>query len=105
MNIMFVSVKERTREIGIRKAIGAKRRTVLGQFLFESSVICLMGGFVGLAIAVLLSMVVNQFLPTSIQIDAVILAIVISILTGVISGLAPAYTAAKMDPVDALRYE
>lgn len=105
MNIMFVSVKERTREIGIRKAIGAKRRTVLGQFLFESSVICLMGGFVGLAIAVLLSMVVNQFLPTSVQVDAVILAIVISIMTGVISGLAPAYTAAKMDPVDALRYE
>lgn len=105
MNIMFVSVKERTREIGIRKAIGAKRRTVLGQFLFESSIICLMGGFVGLAIAVLLSMVVNQFLPTSVQVDAVILAIVISVLTGVISGLAPAYTAAKMDPVDALRYE
>jgi putative ABC transport system permease protein len=105
MNIMFVSVKERTREIGIRKAIGAKRRTVLGQFLFESSVICLLGGFVGLAIAVLLSMVVNQFLPTSVQVDAVILAIVISLMTGIISGLAPAYSAAKMDPVDALRYE
>lgn len=105
MNIMFVSVKERTREIGIRKAIGAKRRTVLGQFLFESSIICLLGGFVGLAIAVLLSMIVNQFLPTSVQVDAVVLAIVISIMTGVISGFAPAYSAAKMDPVDALRYE
>lgn len=105
MNIMFVSVKERTREIGIRKAIGAKRRTVLGQFLFESAVICLFGGFVGLGFAVLLSMAVNQILPTSVQIDAVILAIVISLITGIVSGLAPAYTASKMDPVDALRYE
>lgn len=105
MNIMFVSVKERTKEIGVRKAIGAKRRTVLGQFLFESAVICLLGGLIGLGIAVLLSMVINQFLPTSVQVDAVILAIVISVVTGVISGLAPAYTASKMDPVDALRYE
>ncbi|MEO8399766.1 MAG: ABC transporter permease, partial [Ignavibacteriaceae bacterium] len=64
MNIMFVSVKERTREIGIRKAIGAKKRTILSQFLFESSVICLMGGLIGLLAAVLLSNLVNQFLPT-----------------------------------------
>lgn len=105
MNIMFVSVKERTKEIGIRKAIGAKRRTILGQFITESAIICLLGGLVGLFLAVLLSMVVNQFLPTSVQIDTVILAIVISLLTGVISGFAPAYTAAKLDPVEALRYE
>ncbi len=105
MNIMFVSVKERTREIGVRKAIGAKRRTILSQFLFESSVICLMGGLVGLLFAVLLSNLVNQFLPTSIQYDAVILAIVVSLITGIIAGFAPAYSASKMDPVDALRYE
>src|SRR3989339_158417 len=105
MNIMFVSVKERTKEIGIRKAIGAKRRTILGQFITESAVICLFGGLVGLGIATLLSLIVNQFLPTSVQVDAVILAITISIITGVLSGFAPAYTAAKLDPVEALRYE
>jgi putative ABC transport system permease protein len=105
MNIMFVSVKERTKEIGLRKAIGAKRRTILGQFLLESSTICIMGGLVGFLLAVLGSKMVNQFIPTSIQFSAVIVAIVISLLTGVIAGLAPAYTAAKMDPVEALRYE
>lgn len=105
MNIMFVSVKERTKEIGLRKAIGAKRRTILAQFLLESSVICLIGGGVGLIIAILLSLMLNQFFPTAIQYDVVIIAILISLLTGIVSGLAPAYTAAKMDPVDALRYE
>ena len=102
---MFVSVKERTREIGLRKAIGATRRTILTQFLLESSVICLIGGIIGLIAAILLSFMLNQFFPTSVQYDVVILAIVISLLTGIVSGLAPAYTAAKMDPVDALRYE
>ena len=105
MNIMFVSVKERTKEIGIRKAIGAKKRTILTQFISESAFICLLGGLIGLALALLTALIINQFMPTAIQADAVITAIVISLLTGVISGLAPAYTAAKMDPVDALRYE
>jgi len=105
MNIMFVSVKERTREIGIRKAIGAKRRTILGQFISESAFICLLGGFFGLILAIITSFIIDQFLPTSVQVDAVFLAIIISILTGVLSGFAPAFTAAKMDPVEALRYE
>ncbi|MGE5400103.1 MAG: ABC transporter permease [Ignavibacteriales bacterium] len=105
MNIMFVSVKERTKEIGIRKAIGAKKRTILGQFITEAVIICLLGGLIGLIGAIILSKIINQFLPTSFQFDAVILAISISLITGVISGFAPAYTAAKMDPVEALRYE
>lgn len=105
MNIMFVSVRERTKEIGIRKAIGAKRRTILAQFLLESSAICLLGGIAGLIAAVLGSMMLNQYFPTSIQVDAVIIAIGVSGLTGILSGFAPAYTAAKLDPVDSLRYE
>jgi putative ABC transport system permease protein len=105
MNIMFVSVKERTREIGIRKAIGAKKRTIMGQFLTEAAVICLMGGLIGLLLAILLSTIINKFLPTSVQMNTVILAITISLLTGIVSGLAPAWTAAKMNPVEALRYE
>src|SRR3989304_565077 len=98
-------LEETKKEIGIRKAIGAKRRTILGQFLFESSFICLVGGLVGLLAAVLLSKMVNQFLPTSVQWDAVVIAILVSVITGLVAGLAPAYTAAKLDPVEALRYE
>lgn len=106
MNIMFVSVKERTREIGIRKAIGAKRRTILGQFITESAAICLIGGMIGLFIAILGAKIIEQYdFPVSVQIDAVVLAIGISLITGVLSGIAPAYTAAKMDAVEALRYE
>ncbi len=105
MNIMFVSVRERTKEIGLRKAIGARKSAILAQFLLESAIICLVGGIIGLIAAILLSFLVNQFIPTSIQYSVVILAIVVSLITGLISGFAPAYTAAKMDPVEALRFE
>jgi putative ABC transport system permease protein len=105
MNIMFVSVRERTKEIGVRKAIGAKKRTILTQFLLESSAICLLGGIAGLIAAILGSMALNQYFPTSIQPEAAVIAIGVSALTGILSGFAPAYTAAKLDPVDSLRYE
>jgi putative ABC transport system permease protein len=105
MNIMFVSVSERTREIGIRKAIGAKRRTILMQFLSEAAVICLIGGILGLIIAFPLSLIVDQFLPTAMPLSVVFISIGISLAVGVISGFLPAYRAARMNPVEALRYE
>jgi putative ABC transport system permease protein len=105
MNIMFVSVTERTKEIGVRKAIGAMRRTILIQFLIESAVLCLIGGIIGLIIAYPLSLIVDQFLPTSMPLSVVFISIGISLAVGVISGFLPAYRAASMDPVEALRYE
>jgi putative ABC transport system permease protein len=105
MNIMFVSVTERTKEIGIRKAIGAPKRTILMQFLVEAAALCLIGGLIGLAVAFPLSLIVDQFLPTAMPLSIVFISIGISLLVGVISGFLPAYRAARMDPVEALRYE
>jgi putative ABC transport system permease protein len=105
MNIMYVSVTERTKEIGIRKALGARRRTILFQFLVESATICLIGGLIGLIIAYPLSIIADQILPTAMPLSVVFLSIFISLLVGVISGFLPANRASKMDPVDALRYE
>ncbi|MEW5799813.1 MAG: ABC transporter permease [Bacteroidota bacterium] len=105
MNIMFVSVTERTKEIGIRKAIGAKRSTILFQFLIESAVLSLIGGLIGIIISYPLSLLINQILPTSMPLSVVAIAIIISLLVGVVSGFLPANRASKMDPVEALRYE
>ena len=91
MNIMFVSVTERTREIGIRKAIGARRRTILLQFLTEAAALCLIGGLIGLGIAFPLSLIVDQVLPTAMPISIVFIAIAISLVVGIISGFLPAY--------------
>lgn len=105
MNIMFVSVSERTKEIGLRKSLGAHRRTILLQFLLEALIICLSGGIIGLLIAWGLKPIVNIYLPASISIKTVIVALIISAVTGLISGFIPAWRAAQMDPVEALRNE
>jgi putative ABC transport system permease protein len=105
MNIMFVSVTERTKEIGIRKAIGAPRRTILIQFLMESVALCLIGGIIGIFIAFPLSLIIDTFMPTAMPIGVVCIALLVSVFVGVISGFLPAYRASRLDPVDALRYE
>ena len=105
MNIMFVSVKERTREIGVRKAIGATRGMILGQFLMEAVSICLIAGLLGLMISYAFSIFLNQIFPSTLDIRLAGFSIFISILVGVVSGIIPSYQAANLDPIDSLRYE
>ena len=105
MNIMFVSVAERTREIGIRKAIGAKRRTILLQFLIEAASICVLGGLIALGIAWPVTLLMQKVMPAVMSVFVVSIALLVSLLTGVISGFLPAWRAARMNPVDALRAE
>ena len=105
MNIMFVSVAERTREIGIRKAIGAKRRAILLQFLMEASGICLFGGLIGVGLAWPITLLMQKALPAQLSLPSVAVALGVSLVTGVVSGFLPAWRAARMNPVDALRSE
>lgn len=108
MNITFVSVKERTREIGLRKALGAKRHTILLQFLIESVMICLIGGIAGLVTALCITFVIEKAMPdfpVQFSFGLVLASIAVSVLTGIVSGLAPAVNASKLDPAESLRYE
>jgi putative ABC transport system permease protein len=105
MNIMFVTVKERTREIGIRKAVGARRRTILMQFLIEAIVICMVGGVVGVLLSIPLAILISLVLPAQMGVGIVAIAFGICVAIGTTFGLAPAWSAANATPIDALRYE
>ncbi len=107
MNIMLASVTERTREIGIRRAIGARRKQIIGQFLIETVVLSVTGGFIGIGIGILIPWLITMFadMPTVVTMWSVLLSVVISIGVGIVFGMYPAMRAANLDPIVALRYE
>ena len=107
MNIMLVSVTERTREIGLKKALGAKNRIILSQFLTESAVLACVGGIIGVACGIIMAKIISLLTgtPTAISIPAIFIAVLLSALIGMISGVFPAVKAAKLNPIDALRRE
>ncbi|RMD92160.1 MAG: FtsX-like permease family protein [Calditrichaeota bacterium] len=107
MNIMLASVMERTREIGIRRAIGATQKDILGQFLFESAALSLFGGVIGIALGWGMTGIITLYAgwKTIVSVFAVILAFGVSVTVGIIFGLYPARKAALLDPIESLRYE
>jgi putative ABC transport system permease protein len=107
MNIMLVTVTERTREIGIRMAAGAKRRNILSQFLFEAVFLCQIGGVAGIALGILAGNLLGAVLqsPVSVPLDWVIIGLLVCSGIGILFGTYPAYKAARLNPIDALRYE
>ena len=105
MNIMLVSVTERTREIGLRKALGATPSNIRNQFLIEAMVLAGLGGIIGIILGILLSLVIGQFITTTVPVWSIALSFGFSTAVGIIFGVAPAIRAAKLDPITALRYE
>jgi len=107
MNIMLVSVTERTREIGIRKALGARRRNILWQFLVEAVTLALVGGLVGIMTGAFIAWLINLLspLPASVEAWSVIVALLVSSSVGIFFGIFPAMKAARLHPIEALRYE
>jgi putative ABC transport system permease protein len=105
MNIMLVAVSERTREIGLRKALGATPNNIMLQFLIESAVLSTIGGVIGIALGILGTLAIRPFFPATPALNSVLLAFGVSLATGIIFGVFPARKAAKLNPIDALRYE
>ncbi|HBU21398.1 TPA: macrolide ABC transporter permease, partial [Candidatus Beckwithbacteria bacterium] len=105
MNIMYATVTERTKEVGIRRAIGATRQDILSQFLSESVVLSVLGGLIGLALASLIILVIRQFFPAAINLLSVVIAFSVSTAIGVFFGVFPAKRAANLPPIEAIRYE
>lgn len=105
MNIMLVSVTERTKEIGLRKAVGATPKAVLFQFLVEAIILSFFGGLIGIGLGFLGSVLASRFISTQVTLGTVFLAFGVSTLVGIVFGVAPAYKASKLDPIEALRYE
>ncbi|MCA9960946.1 MAG: FtsX-like permease family protein, partial [Anaerolineales bacterium] len=108
MNIMLVSVTERTREIGLRKAVGAKRRDILGQFLTEAIILAMLGGALGIVLGVVGATAVRLAVPeldTSVTWDSISLAVGFSVAVGLFFGIYPASRAARLNPIEALRFE
>ena len=107
MNIMLVSVTERTKEIGLKKAIGARKKVILGQFLTEAAVLTSVGGIIGVILGIGLSKIVSRVAgsPTAISVPAIVGSVVFSMLIGIIFGLLPSVKEANLNPIDALRSE
>jgi len=107
MNIMLVSVTERTKEIGIRKAVGATKMNIMSQFLIEAVVLTAIGGLAGLIVGELASLLMNKYspLPAYVPLWAIAMGVGISALVGIVFGLWPAWKAARLDPIEALRWE